>query len=111
MGEHYCEGHALLSLVCSVAKHKALVSGTSHHCPCPSTHLQQYQGSAPPGRPSGRASCDRPFAGIVIPDIFDCIPHNLLIIDMRLACNLSTHHNHTSFCDGLASNLGIRILL
>merc|ERR1719334_2995894 len=52
----------------------------------------------------------KPFAGVIISNVLHCVPHNLLIIDMSLASDLSTHHDHSSLCHSLASNLCVRIL-
>merc|ERR1719266_1855664 len=51
------------------------------------------------------------FAGVVVSNVLHCVPHNLLIINMSLACDLSAHHDHSSLCHCLAGNLCVRILL
>merc|ERR1719220_2750465 len=59
----------------------------------------------------GQSLVVKPFAGVVVSDVLHGVPHNLLIINMSLACDLPANHDHTSLCHSLAGNLCVRILL
>ena len=51
------------------------------------------------------------FAGVIISDVLDGVPHNLLVVNISLAGDLSTDHDHAGLGDGLAGNLCVRVLL
>merc|ERR1712198_595171 len=112
MGKNNCEGHALLSLVCGVTEHQTLISCAAviivlilPHSPRDvwALLLERHH--------QGESLVVKPFAGVIISNVLHCVPHNLLIINMSLASDLSAHHDHSSLCHCLAGNLSVRILL
>merc|ERR1719221_1639134 len=112
VGKHNSQGHALLSLVGGVAKHKTLVSSTSVIFLLGNVHTAGDVGRLLlQGDQQVHGLAVEAFAGVIISNVLHCVPHNLLIIDMSLASDLSTHHDHSSLCHSLARNLCVRILL
>merc|ERR1712212_756173 len=102
----------MMHFLSGIPEHQTLVSGTSvilllgnvdttsNVCRLLLQSHQQVHGLAV-----------EPFAGVVVSNVLHCVPHNLLIINMSLACDLSAHHDHASLCHCLAGNLCVRILL
>mmetsp|Transcript_50661 Transcript_50661/g.115108 ORF Transcript_50661/g.115108 Transcript_50661/m.115108 type:complete len:258 (+) Transcript_50661:645-1418(+) len=48
--------------------------------------------------------------GIIVPDLLAGVPHNLLVVHLRLRGDLTKHHHHTRLRARLASDAAVRIL-
>ena len=51
------------------------------------------------------------FGWVVISNVFDCVPDDLLVVDVGLGADFSQQHDHTSLGSSLTGYLSIRVLL
>mmetsp|Transcript_11503 Transcript_11503/g.24032 ORF Transcript_11503/g.24032 Transcript_11503/m.24032 type:complete len:402 (+) Transcript_11503:179-1384(+) len=113
-GEHVGEGHQLLGLISSVAEHVTLVTGAdllgllgAH-----AVHALANIGRL-------LLNVHQNLAGVAVKtnilvneaDLLSGLAHNSLVVDLGLGGDLTEDHDHTGLGGGLASHLGVGVLL
>lgn len=110
VGENESERHVLRCLVCRISEHDTLVTGTDALERAVVETLRDIRRLLLDSNEDVAGLVIEALRGVIIANLLDRVPNDLLVVDLRLGGNFTKDHDHTGLGGGLASDLGERVL-